>query len=508
MKTLRIVAVLSLLSLLTVQLKAQPGAELKTWLSIETGPQWSMLKVTDPGAYFQKANVRSFVTGITIGQEILRNFTLSTGVLYIPRYDGINLIDDRPNQAGWSASSSFLIPLRAEYTVWTGDNPVSFTPRIGYVYNRESRSDEVYTAGSILSSPDGTVISYDIEQLAEQDLSHLLEVGIGINLSFSNSWKTSLNLSYMTSLTGSPSNRYSLDYDDGSGTASTTYTTKGNSLITTLALNIPLSNIWQMKSYRVRKRIENSTFDGKGIERKGIIYVGGELGSLWRSFSGNNPAVGPRPMEERGLFRYANFHTGIYAGYMFTEELGVDIGAIYQRSTTHYALMYDHEVDFVTKERAPLYLEIPVRFRYFYDVYKGKVHTVVYGGASLLAQFSSGIYDEGSGNFNYTEPGGGTSISATSSYAASGVHKVAPVLRLGTGVEYRLPIEFPLIATFYVNYMQGILDMGLIEVTNSFTENPTASSITYKGSAWSVDLGVKIPFKRGKGPCDGLPERE
>ena len=508
MRILKTSVTAALLSLLTVQLSAQARVQLKTWISLEAGPQWSMLKVSDPGGYFQKANVRSFVTGITVGQEILRNFTLSSGVLYIPRNDGINMSDERPNQSAWHASSSFLIPLRAEYTIWPGEYPVSFTPRIGYIYNREARSDEAYMASSILSAPDGTVLSYDIQQLSEQDISHLLELGIGVNLRFSNSWQTSLNLSYMTGLTESPSNRYSLDYNDGTANSSTEYTTKGNTLITTLALNMPLSNIWQMKSYRVRKRIENSTFDGKGIERKGIIYVGGELGSLWRSFSGNNPAVGPRPMEDRGLFRYANLHTGIYAGYMFTEELGVDIGAIYQRSSTHYALMYDHEVDFVTSAPAPLYLEIPVRFRYFYDLYKGKVHAVIYGGASLLAQFSSGNYDEGSGDFTYTAPGGGGSLSATSSYAASGVRNLAPVLRLGTGVEYRLPMEFPLIATFYVNYMQGFLDTGLIEVTNSIPENPTASNLTYQGSGWSVDLGVKIPFKRGRGPCDGLPERE
>ena len=34
---------------------------------------------------------------------------------------------------------------------------------------------------------------------------------------------------------------------------------------------------------------------------------------------------------------------------MLTNELGVDIGVNYQRSSTFYALMYDHEVDFVTK---------------------------------------------------------------------------------------------------------------------------------------------------------------
>jgi hypothetical protein len=505
MKSLRTLALIFLISQISTCMQAQ----LKTWLNLEAGPQWSLLKVSDPGGYFQGANVRSYVAGATLGQEVLRNFTLSTGVLYIPGNDGINMIDDRPNQSSWQASSSILIPLRAEYTIWPGGYPVSFTPRAGYIYRKDFLSDNLHTAESILSAPDGTVLSYQIQQFGEQNTVHLMEIGMGINLRFSNSWQSSLNLSYMTFLSGSPSTRYSLDYNNEAGEdVSTVYTTKGNTLITTLALNIPLSNIWQMKSYRVRSRIENSSFDGKPVERKGIIYVGAELGSLWRSFTGNNPAVGPRPMEDRGLFRYANFHTGIYAGYMFTEEIGVDIGAIYQRSTTHYALMYDHEVDLVTREPAPLYLEIPVRFRYFYDVYKGKVHAVIYGGASLLAQFTKAIYDEGSGDFTYTPPGGGASLSATSSYAASGLRTLAPVLRLGTGVEYRLPTEFPLIATFYVNYMQGYLDMGLVEVTNSLPENPAASTITYQGSGWSVDLGVKIPFKRGRGPCDGLPERE
>ena len=110
-----------------------------------------MLKVSDPEGYFQKANVRSFVAGITVGQEIFRNFTLSTGVLYIPRYDGINMADERPNQSGWHASNSFLIPLRAEYTIWPGEYPLSFTPRIGYIYNMETRNNEAYSAGSILS---------------------------------------------------------------------------------------------------------------------------------------------------------------------------------------------------------------------------------------------------------------------------------------------------------------------------------------------------------------------
>ena len=505
MKNLRSVAMATLICLLSTQVSAQ----LKTWLTLEAGPQWSLLKVSDPGGYFQGANVRSFMTGITVGQELIPNLTLSTGVLYIPRNDGINMSDDRPHQSSWPASSSILIPIRAEYAIWPTEYPVSFTPRIGYVYNRESQSDELYAASSILSAPDGTALSYDIQQLSDQSISHLLEIGMGVNLRFSNSWQSSLTLSYMTSLMGSPSTRYSLDYSDGAGSSSSTgYTSKGNSLITTLSLNIPVSNIWQNKAYRVRARIENSSFKGKAVERRGQLYLGGEIGSLWRSFSSNNPAVGPRPMVDRGLFSYANLHTGIYAGYMLTDELGVDIGAYYQRSSTFYALMYDHEVDFVSNMSAPYYLEIPLRFRYFYNVYKGKIHAVIYGGASLLATFSSGVYNEGSESFTYNAPATSEPVNATTSYAASGVHSFAPLLRLGTGVEYKLPLEFPLIATLYLNYIQGYMDVGLIEVSNTVPETPPVSTITYMGSGWSVDLGVKIPFRFGSGNCGQLPERE
>ncbi len=505
MKIIRPVAMATLFSLLCTQ----AGAQRKTWLTLEAGPQWSMLKVSDPNGYFQGANVISYMMGLTVGQEIIHNLTLSTGLMYIPRNDGINMIDERPNQSSWQASSSFMIPIRAEYRIQPTEYPVSFTPRIGYVYNRDTQSDEAYAANSFLSAPDGTALSYEIQQQSDESISHLLEIGMGVNLRFSNSWQTSLNLSYMTGLVGSPATRYSLDYSDGAGNnASTAYTSKGNSLITTLALNIPLSNIWQNKDYRVRARIENSTFKGKAVERRGQLYFGGEIGSLWRSFSSSNPAVGPRPMEDRGFLRYANMHTGIYAGYMLTDDLGLDIGAYYQRSSTHYALMYIHEVDFVTSMSAPLYLEIPVRFRYFYDVYKGKIHVVIYGGVSLLAQFSSEVYNEGSGEFTYMAPAAPEPVSASTSYSAYGVRSLAPLLRLGTGVEYRLPLKFPLIASLYLNYMQGYMDVGKIDITNTLPENPRVADITYRGSGWSVDLGVKIPFRLGGAPCGQLPTRE
>ena len=330
---------------------------------------------------------------------------------------------------------------------------------------------------------------------------------MGANFRFPNSWQISLNISYMSAPFDSQSMRFTLEYTDSQGTSSTAYTSKGNAFYSNLALNVPLSNIWQQKDYRVRKRIENSVYKGKALERRGQIYLGGEIGSLWRSFNSNNPAIGARPMEGRGIFRYANLHTGIYAGYMLSNELGLDVGAIYQRSSTFYAVMHDHEVDFTSRVSAPLYLEIPVRLRYFYNAYKNKIHVAVYGGMSLLTHFSSGIYNQGGGDFTYFPSSGSTPVAASTSYAASGVNKFVPVLRLGTGVEYKLPMEFPLIATLYVNYMQGFMDTGQIEVSGSIPETPPITTIAYKGSGWSLDLGVKIPFQFGGGKCGQLPQR-
>jgi hypothetical protein len=501
----------SFLSLaLLVMLNLQLSAQLKTTLTVEAGTMWNMLKVDDPGHLFERANVRSYVTGLTVGQELIPNLSVVTGVLYVPLRDGINMVDERPHQVQWISSQSFLIPVRAEYRIQPTVFPVSFTPRIGYVHRLNSEPETMYAYSSLLSAPDESAYSYDVQQVFDQPSTHMLEIGVGINLSLSGAWRASFNLSYMTALFDSPSNQFSLDYAGESGsTTSTFYTSKGNSLYTTLAFNLPLSNVWQNKDYRVRARIENSVYKGKAVDKRGQLYLGGEVASLWRQFNSSNPAVGARPMSDRGVFRFANLNTGIYAGYMLTGDLGVDIGVYYQRSNTFYALMYDHEVDYVSSVPAPMYLEFPVRIRYFYDLYKGKVHMAINGGVSVLTHFAKEAYNQGTDDFNYYSPTASAPVDATTSYSASRSSPVMPVLRLGAGVEYKLPLEFPLIATFYVNYRQGFIKADHIEVSNSLPETPAISTVSYEGSAWSVDLGVKIPFRFGaNAQCGKLPERE
>lgn len=485
-------------------------AQMTTYLTLEAGPQWSLLKVVDPGDYFEAASVNSSVAGITISQEVTRNLSLVTGVYYQPHKGGINMADERPWTQRLPAFTSLLIPLRAEYRIQFTEFPVSLTPRIGYMYNRVSFPEAPFSQNGILAAPDGSAFNYTLNQQFSEPASHLLEVGGALGLRFAGLWQASLNFSYLNGFTGGDEPSFLLGYQDPPGSATNAeYHNRGNQVYTTLSFHMPVSNIWQKRDYRIRARVEQSASAGKPTESHRKFYLGAELGTLWRLFNTTNPAIGPRPMQDKGFLRYANFHGGIYGGWMVMDELGIDLGVNYQRSSIFYSVSHDHEVDLAIRAAAPLYLEVPLRIRYFYDLYKEKLFYVVYGGASLLTQFSTGDFATGGGDFTYTSPATGSGTQATSSYTATRISSFRPVLRIGTGAEYRLPMDFPLVATLYVNYMHGFMAAEDISVSGSIPGGVSSSTVTYNGSGWSVDLGVKVPLPLGReGACAPPPERE
>ncbi len=482
--------------LLAVALILAPlHAQLKTYLSLEAGPHWSLVSLEDPGHYFEKARALGTIAGLTVEQEIIPNLSVSTGIYYQPYKSGINMADRRKFQAQSASYTAIMIPLRVQYRIQPTEYPFTFSPRLGYFYSINSLPDEPFSGSSVISAPEGPAFSYDYNQSSDEPGKHLLELGMSLGFRFSGGWQTSLNISYLTGVMNKSSASSTLDYTDQQGSAYTAvYSSMGRGFYTTLALNMPLSNIWQMRDYRIRSRIENSTWEGKSVERKGELYVGGEIGALWRLFYASNPAIGARPMEGRGLFSYANLHTGIYAGYMMGNEIGIDMGVIYQQSNSFYSLMFDHEVDYTGKSSAPMYLEIPFRFRYFYDLHEQKLFAVVYAGASLLTQFSSGTYAAPAGEFSYTEPSSQDVRPATVTSQAERLSYVRPLLRLGTGVEYLLPISLPMYFTAYVNYMQGFMAAERLEVSAELAGGPTGGTLEYHGSAWSFEVGIKIPM--------------
>ena len=158
--------------------------------------------------------------------------------------------------------------------------------------------------------------------------------------------------------------------------------------------------------------------------------------------------------------------------------------------------MYDHEVDFVTKIRAPLYLEFPIKFRYFYDVYKGKVIIVPRLGISILTHLSAGNYGAGSDAFEYSTVSG--IANGTVNYSGLRSSRIGLMLKAGLGGEYRLPIKFPLFATVSLEYSHGLKEIDEIQVTTSINETPNISTIKYLGSGWNLSAGIRIPILLGK----------
>jgi hypothetical protein len=403
-----------------------------------------------------------------------------------------------------------MIPVRLQYRIQPTEYPVFIVPRIGYIYRINDLPEDPITESGVISAPDGTAFSYLQTQALEEPPAHMLELGVGVALRIAGLWQASLNLSYISGILGDAASSFALDYTDQQGFARTAgYNSKGNAIYTTLSFHIPVSNIWQNKDYRVRSRIENSVYIGKSVERKGQFYAGGELGALWRLFYTDDPALSGRPMEGRGVFRYANFHTGLYAGYMLTQELGVDLGVTYQQSSTFYALMFDHEDDLVASEGAPMYLEVPLRFRYFYDLHEERIYAVVYGGASLLTHFSQEEYSAPGGDFTYTSPATQSEVAATATASVTRLSRYRPLLRLGAGVEYLLPFEFPLFVTGYLNYMQGFQSAEMVAVTTNLPESPGTSALLYHGNGWSLDVGVKVPLSfRERTNCVNLTRKK
>ena len=488
---------LSLLILLLLMevLSAPVLAQLKTYLNLEAGPHWSLVKVDDPGNYFRNVAAGSTLEGFTLEQEFLPGLSLAGGIYFQQYKTGIHMMDKRRMQAQASSHKALMIPLRVRYRIQPEGYPFSLSPGLGYLYSINTLPEVLFSKEGVISATDGTAFSYLHAQSPEEPGKHLLEMGLNLGFNVSGLWQVSLNLSYVSGVLNRTSSLASLDYTDMQGNSfNARYSSGGDAIYTTLAFNVPVSNLWQNRDYRIRSRIEHSIYEGKAVERKGELYAGGELAALWRLFYSSDPALGARPMEGRGLFRHANLHTGIYAGYMFSHEVGIDLGVYYQRSSSFYALMFDHEVDLEVKAGAPMYLEIPLRFRYFYDIYKQKIFAVFYAGPSLLTQFSSGEYEVPGGEISYRDPLTQMSTSASVTATAERRSSIRPLLRVGVGAEYLLPIKLPMYLTAYLNYRQGFMAAEELRVSSSLASGETSGTLAYHGSAWSFDVGVKVPM--------------
>lgn len=480
--------------------------QLKTYIVPETGPSWDISRISGGSNLFSTSVVYGSVSGISLWQEALPNLSIGTG-LYAHHYaDGLNPTDQRPHQPSVKSHGTLLVPLRVSYRLQLPDSPVSLTAMLGYQFGFLTGDRLTREASSLITSPEGVTTQYTLtEEVPFNNVLHMVEAGISADYRLPNSWQFSFRFSNYSGLREIKYSTVDYTTSDGS-TSQATYIHDGSRMQATLNLGIPVSNLWENRDLRLQRMVENSLGRGGIARRNSYIYFGGNLGALWRSFTTSNPAIGARPMEGTGVFRFANLHAGVFAGYMFSNFTAIDIGAYYQRSSIFYSIMYDHETDLTEKVHAPLFLDVPVMFRYFQDLYKNRLFLVPSLGGVVLTHFSGPGYATGSAGFNY-QALSGNFTDATATYTAGRPVRLGFSFRASVGLEYDIPSPFPLLLTWNLTYNHGLRDLETIEITTSLGENPSASTVTYTGTGWMTSIGVRLPFSLDKDnrKCGALP---
>ncbi|MEX0987601.1 MAG: hypothetical protein WD052_09005 [Bacteroidales bacterium] len=495
------------ISIILLFLSGNTIGQLKTYIVPGTGTAWDINRVQDQGKMFSQANTFGMVSGVAIWQDITPNFSLGSGVWIHQYTGGINVKDSRPHQAGFNSYQAILIPALISYRIQIPDLLLSLTPRLGYQYGMVRGGGNLQNASSLVSGETGETITYELQDSPpDQDNLHLIEAGISLDYRFPNNWQFSLGFSHFSGLSEV---KYStIDYQSTDGNNyQAVYTSDGSRIQSTLHLHIPVSNLWENLDVRIRRRVENSVGTNASARSQRYIYFGGDLGAHWRSFSTSNPAVGPFPISGKGIFKYSNLFAGGYLGFMFNSQTGLDIGAYYQRSGSYLSIMYDHESDFDLKQSAPMFLNFPLMFRYYYDLYDKKLFLVPAIGASVMTHFTAPLYDDGNGTFEYsTLTGTGT---ATFDYQMSRPARIGYTARAGIGLEYDIPTPFPLLVTFNVIYSHGLTVIDQMNVSTSIPESPAESTISYNGTGWNTTFGVRIPIVLGaeNRKCGAMPMR-
>lgn len=496
----------NILTLLVIILLAPvTRAQLKTYVTLEAGPSWDINRVDDPGNIFKQSLLYGSTGGITLWQEIAENMSLGTGIYYHVYSTGINPDDQRPHQPAVRSYRSLLIPARISYRIQLSEFPLSITPRLGYQFGTLPEGPEIHDAASFFTNPDGINVSWEQEEYLPAGTGiNLVEAGFSLDYRFPNNWQLSLNFSHFSSMSNTKFTDVNYTTSTGNNRKAT-YSSDGTRIQALFGLNIPVSNIWENENQRLHRRIENSVGRGGRARSTRFIYFGGDIGAFRRSFATNNPAVGARPMDQRGVFRYSNLAAGGYIGYMFNESTGLDIGGYYHRANSFFSLMYDHETDAVVKERAPFILEVPVMFRYYYDLHDRKLFLVPALGASVSTHFASQSYNSGSGTFAYTAMSG--PATGSFSYTAERLSRFGAAVKAGLGLEYDIPTPFPLLLTGNVTYSHGFIDIDQVSVTTSLAETPAENLVKFNGTGWTASLGVRIPIILGSDnrKCGAMP---
>ena len=262
-------------------------AQYKTYLGIQAGPAWDLLRVDDPGNYFLRARLKGTVYGLSLRQEVLNQLYVETGLYYSETQTGLNLDDNRLLQPAWPVYRTFLVPVKAGFRIQPSSTPIGITPSAGYQLGLIRGNTGTPGNASTVSIPGDRTLSYTAEVIPEPaSAAHALTLGLMFDYRFENNWLVALSFAHQAGFSRLYETRITYTGEDGNQREAA-YTGEGSRFYTTLGLQVPVSNIWHNRDARIRASIEQSRGAGKTVTRNRAIYIGGEFGGRWRRCGGS-----------------------------------------------------------------------------------------------------------------------------------------------------------------------------------------------------------------------------
>ena len=223
------------------------NAQNRTYLGVEVGPKFEIYEYADNGdALYTKPFLFSPIYGVTLGQEINRNFMLETGFFINDYGESYRIRGD----IGWFSSSGIIayqIPLRLKARLNLIKDRLSLISTIGYAFaiNNDYGYDSYGKSLTTNNLPgfNQRTETVDTSRYLKKTYN-MLETGLALEYEFRNSLKLSLSANYLRGFSRVTEIDVRYRIDNGPEQMGTVFS-NGDYYSIFLGLRYPISNIWK-----------------------------------------------------------------------------------------------------------------------------------------------------------------------------------------------------------------------------------------------------------------------